>query len=702
MKGVALILFAAGAYVAVGEVTTVNPLSKVIDLLTSLEAKIVKDGEEEAKAYKEYEEWCDDAAKNTAFEIETAKTNKAKLEATIGKCSSDIEALTSKIEGLAASINSDESDLKKATLIREKEHADFLAAEKELMETVDTLDRAIGILEREMAKNPALMQVDSTSFKTLLQSLSTVIDAAALPGSDKKKLVALVQSQSESQSLDMDEQQADAEETLMTAGAPDPVAYKTHSTSIVDVLEDLKDKADAELSDLRKAETNGAHSYDMLKNSLEASIANGEKSLEEEKAAKGAAEEKKATAEGDLATTVKDLADAEAALAAIQASCMQVAADHEVTLKGRAEELAVLAKAKEILGETTAGAVEETYSLLQTAAASRAGSRADLAHSGVIVLIKKLARKHHSKALQKLASQVEALMQYGAKFGDDPFKKVKGLITSLIDRLMAEAAAEATEKAYCDEQMARTEEKKSELEADIDKLTAKIDSAAAASAKLKEEVKELQAELAALAKEQAEMDKLRTEQNAAYVDAKKDLELGLSGVGQALDVLRQYYGGAALLQAEQPPVPEKHVPAGGAGGGIIGILEVVESDFAANLAKEETQEADAAAEYEKITQENKVTKALQEQDVKYKTQEFKGLDKLIAELTADKDNLSTELAAVLEYYEKIKDRCIAKAETYEERKRRRDAEIAGLKEALSVLSGEALLQRDARRGAVRL
>jgi len=702
MKGVAVILLAAGAYVAVGEVTTVNPLSKVIDLLTSLEAKIVKDGEEEAKAYKEYEEWCDDAAKNTAFEIETAKTNKAKLEATIGKCSSDIEALTSKIEGLAASINSDEGDLKKATLIREKEHADFLAAEKELMETVDTLDRAIGILEREMAKNPALMQVDSTSFKTLLQSLSTVIDAAALPGSDKKKLVALVQSQSESQSLDMDEQQADAEETLMTAGAPDPVAYKTHSTSIVDVLEDLKDKADAELSDLRKAETNGAHSYDMLKNSLEASIANGEKSLEEEKAAKGAAEEKKATAEGDLATTVKDLADAEAALAAIQASCMQVAADHEVTLKGRAEELAVLAKAKEILGETTAGAVEETYSLLQTAAASRAGSRADLARSGVIGLIKKLARKHHSKALQKLASQVEALMQYGAKFGDDPFKKVKGLITSLIDRLMAEAAAEATEKAYCDEQMARTEEKKSELEADIDKLTAKLDESAAASAKLKEQVKELQVELAALAKEQAEMDKIRMEQNAAYLDAKKDLELGLSGVGQALDVLRQYYGGAALLQAEQPPVPEKHVPAGGAGGGIIGILEVVESDFAANLAKEETQEADAAAEYEKITQENKVTKALQEQDVKYKTQEFKGLDKLIAELTADKDNLSTELAAVLEYYEKIKDRCIAKAETYEERKRRRDAEIAGLKEALSVLSGEALLQRDARRGAVRL
>jgi len=691
-----LLFLAAIASVAVCEVATTNPLSKVIELLTSLEAKIIKEGEVEAKAYKEYIEWCDDATKNTAYEIETAKTKKADLEATISKCAGDISASASKIEDLAAAIASDGGDLKNATLIRDKENADFLAAEKELVDTVDTIDRAISILEREMAKNPALMQVDTSNFKALLQSLSTVIDAAALSSSDKKKLVALVQSQSESRSQDTEEQKADAEEALLGAGAPDPAAYKTHSTSIVDVLEDLKDKAEAELSDLRKAETNAAHNYNMLKTSLEASIANGEKNLGEEKAAEAAATEEKATAEGDLATTVKDLADAEAALATAQSTCMQVAADHEVTLKGRAEELEVLAKAKQILAETTAGAEEETYSFLQEATVSRLQTRADLAHVEVISLIKNLAQKHHSKALEKLASQIQVLMQYGAKFGDDPFKKVKGLITELIDRLMAEAAAEATEKAYCDEQMAKTEAKKSELESDIASLTAKIDKAAAASAQLKEEVKELQAELAALAKEQAEMDKIRAEQNAAYKDAKADLELGLSGVGKALDVLREYYGGAALLQAGQPPVPEKHEKAGGAGGGIIDILEVVESDFAANLAKEETQEADAVAEYEKITQENKVTKALKEQDVKYKTQEFKSLDKQLTELTSDKDSLSTELAAVLEYYEKIKDRCIAKAETYEERKRRREAEIAGLKEALQILSGEALLQKDTR------
>merc|ERR1711972_616593 len=154
---------------------------------------------------------------------------------------------------------------------------------------------------------------------------------------------------------------------------------------------------------------------------------------------------------------------------------------------------------------------------------------------------------------------------------------------------------------------------------------------------------------------------------------------------------------------QQPTPPKTHEKASGAGGSIINILEVCESDFATNLAKEETQESDAQADYEKTTQENKITKATKEQDVKYKTQEATSLDKLIAELSSDKDTTNTELAAVLEYFGKIKERCIAKPETYEERKARREQEIAGLKEALSILESEAaFLQRRHRMRGTRM
>merc|ERR1719442_374401 len=113
------------------------------------------------------------------------------------------------------------------------------------------------------------------------------------------------------------------------------------------------------------------------------------------------------------------------------------------------------------------------------------------------------------------------------------------------------------------------------------------------------------------------------------------------------------------------------------------------------------EEADSQSEYDKTTQENKITKTLKDQDVKYKTQEFTGLDKQIAELSSDRESTDTELGAVNDYYAKIKERCIAKPETYEERQRRRSAEIAGLKEALAILNDETAFMQRKHRGSFR-
>jgi len=319
----------------------------------------------------------------------------------------------------------------------------------------------------------------------------------------------------------------------------------------------------------------------------------------------------------------------------------------------------------------------------------------------VVTLVKKLAKEQRSSALAQLASRIAVVMRYGTAGGDDVFAKVKSLITELIDRLEKESASEATQKAYCDEQMAKTAEKKSELQADIAKLTTKIDQAAARSAKLKGEVATLQSELAALAKSQAEMDTTRSDQHAAFVQAKADLEEGISGIQGALSVLRDYYatsGSSSLLQdpLELAPPPELaplHTKAEGAGSSIVGILEVVESDFSKSLAEETVAEEEAQTTYEKVSQENKITKAMKDQDVKYKNQEATALDKDISENSSDKDGLLTELSAVLEYGEKLVSMCVAKPETYEDRSQRRQAEIAGLKEALNILNGESFLQR---------
>merc|ERR1712113_76859 len=324
-------------------------------------------------------------------------------------------------EELVAAIAADDAELKNATAIRKKENAEFTKNEAELMDCLDTLERAISILSKEMAKNPAaLAQIDTSSTQRLVQTLGAVIDAAGFAGADKTKLVALVQSQQGSQSDD-DEM-----------GAPAAATYKSHSSGIIDVLEDMKEKAESELKDLRNEETNSAHNYNMLKQSLEDQMAADTKDMEDEKAAKAEAEEGKATAEGDLTETVKLLKNTKDDLATASATCMQVAADHEATVKARNEELKAIATAKKILEETTAGAASQTYSMLQVA---RLQNRADLAGLEVVQMIRQLAKKHHSSALAQLASRMTAVIRFGAVGGEDPFVKVKGLIESMIAKL---------------------------------------------------------------------------------------------------------------------------------------------------------------------------------------------------------------------------------------------------------------------------
>jgi len=652
-----------------------NPLSTVFALLNDLSVKITKDGEAEQKAFTDYFEWCDETTKNTAYAIKTSDGEKAKLEATIGELTSGVSSAVLKIEDLAGSIAASEQELKDATTIRGKEASDFAANDKELVETIDALARASTILSKEMAKNPAsFAQVNSMSTQKALQALSALLDAASFNGQDQKRLAAFVQAHDSDDDED--------------AGAPAGAVYKNQSGGIVDVIEDLREKAEGQMSDLRKAEVTSRQNFAMLKNSLESQTADDNKNLEDEKTGKASAEEDKASAEKDLEVTSEDLATSGDQLATARSSCIQVAADHEATVAARKEELAVLAQARKILQESTSGAGSQTYSLLQVLE-----TRADLAGSEVVAAVKRLAKQQKSPALAQLAFRLSALVHQRGRA--DVFGKVKGLIQDMIAKLEKEGGADAEEKAWCDEQMSKTADKKSELEDDLAKASTRIDAADAKAATLRQELEVLAGELAALAKEQAELDKIRSDEHADYTTAKADLEQGLTGVRKALAALQEYYGASAsMLQEEQPAKPEHFSQASGAGGSIIDILQTVESDFATNLAKAEAEEDDAQASYEKVTQENKVTKTSKEGDEKYKTQSVKALAKTAAEYKGDRDTAATELAAVNEYYGKVKDRCIAKPETYEDRTARRAAEIQGLKQALSILENEAaLLQR---------
>merc|ERR1719253_1772597 len=208
----------------------------------------------------------------------------------------------------------------------------------------------------------------------------------------------------------------------------------------------------------------------MLAQSLTDEIKYGTKDMNKAKKDLGASAEAQATAEGDLAVTSKDLAEDTSTLATLHQDCTQGAEDFEAETKSRGEELKALATAKKVIVEVTSGAADQSYSFLQVSSGSKMSTGADLANFEAVRFVRDLATKQNSPALAQLATRMAQAMRAGSNSGD-PFAKVKGLISSMIEKLLQESQEDATEKAFCDKEMSETEAKKADKESNIEKLS---------------------------------------------------------------------------------------------------------------------------------------------------------------------------------------------------------------------------------------
>jgi len=298
--------------------------------------------------------------------------------------------------------------------------------------------------------------------------------------------------------------------------------------------------------------------------------------------------------------------------------------------------------------------------------------------------------------IQNLGKQFHSfgLMQLATVAGSDPFVKIRGLIEDMIAKLLKEAQEEATQKAFCDEEMGKSTKSQAEKTATIDKLQTRIDGATATIAQLTEAVKTLESEVASIDAAQAEATKIRTQESTDNKKAIADFSQSADAVVRAMGVLKSFYEGAALIQTSRPSF-------GGAksdtGSSIISVLEVAESDFTRLLAETETAEDAAADAYAQQTKENEVSKATKLADAKAKRSEIKSLTVQLGHSNEDHASTSSELDAVNSYIDKLKPQCEEKAMSYAEKKAAREAEISGLKEALEILEGNGSFLQSQKR-----
>merc|ERR1719191_2334631 len=154
--------------------------------------------------------------------------------------------------------------------------------------------------------------------KKLVSTLGSIVESAMLTGQQKKRLRSFLQEHQK----DKDD---DSEDFSLKSSLRQPqakvVAYESQSGGIMDLLEETKDKAEAELSDCRKSEMEAKHSYDMVKQSLENEISTKKEKLAECQAQKSSNEEAKAAAEGEKGETAKSKAIDTETLDTLKSEC---------------------------------------------------------------------------------------------------------------------------------------------------------------------------------------------------------------------------------------------------------------------------------------------------------------------------------------------------------------------------------------------
>lgn len=566
--------------------SAITPVQKVIEMMNGMLEKGKKEKHEEQVQFAAYKQFCDDTTVEKKRAIEEANEQIDVLKADIEKYTATAAKLTKEIAEHDEDISVWQGDIKAATKVREIEKADYDATHTDYSESVDALERAIAVLKKQAHDRKQASLIQLKNLKLIPNDAKKVIDAFL---------------------------QQDPDEGLAVS-APEANAYEFQSGGVVEMLEKLLDKFIEERTTLEKEEMNSKHAYDMLMQDLNAQVSQAETDRDEKAEFKAETLQSKADAQGDLQDTTTTRDADEKYLGDLTATCEQKASDFESRQQLRAEEIEAIEKAIEIIssGAVSGNADKHLPGLVQTSFAQLRSASTTAAQNRVAVYLRKQADTLGSRVLSALATRVES----------DPFAKVKKMIKDLIVKLMEEANEEAEHKGWCDTELSTNEQTRKEKTQAVETLHAEIDELEASIAKLTEDITELTQAVAELDAAMSKATKLRQEEKAKNTETIADSQEAQTAVAQALTVLKEFYAKAAEATSfvQQPEIfDEPYKGMQSENGGVVGMLEVIESDFARLEADTKAAEASAQKEYDEFMTDSEVDKTEKSTDIEHKT-----------------------------------------------------------------------------------
>jgi len=681
-------------------------VNKVITMMSDLQKQVLDEGEKEAASYEKFACFCKDTTTEKTEAITKGTDEQTALVADLGSWSANRDALDASIIAIQKIIKETENAMSKSAKERKATLDIYAANSNDLTGALEALQGAIDVMKS--SKTPSLVQLDSIA--NTVRTAAALSDALGLEDSAKiQRNVGFFLQQNPEVPMEN---------------------YKFHGDSVITTLEDLQKAFRKQKQDLDKAEVTSVSEHNsFMQEKTDLNTAKN-KNLEDDKEKRQKKIADIARASAELTVVSADLLDDKQYLAELAQMCMDKAKTWDGRSKVRADELSAITAALTIIKSTVADktssaslrfaqqgvsvkmaeqvassdfvmeAIEEAseevdspttgpVAFLQRGVQRHQVSPDNGARQLMINILKTSGAKLHSTLLVSLAGQISA----------DPFIKIKQLIQELIERLLAEEASEGNQKGWCDKATADATQKRDYAAEKVEELNGEMANLEAVRNKLRMEINILGTEITDLNKNRKAATAMRTEEKNENEATVLEAEAGLEALNMAIDILDKFYKTAAkatvdlgLVQGPADDAPdagfdngEAYTGAGGAAGGILGMLDVIKSDFERTISETKKAEDKGAAEYRDFMTASGISLAEKTMAKEEKTKQKDNAIEDLEEADTSLDSQAIILSTAIKELRDLKPTCIDTGMSYEERVARREDEIESLKKALCVL-----------------
>jgi hypothetical protein len=462
--------------------TEANPIRKVVTILQDMKKELEDEGDVEKGMFEKFMCYCDGNTEGMSKAVEEAGQKitelKSKLEAEKAeKAQLDQELVQHKLDRESA-----KGDLEQATLLREKEHAEYVEATGDQGANIAALGGAIEALAKGMGaflqapRNPRLARVVRAS--------------AAVDDYEKQDLLALLE------------------------GKQNPFGdYSSQSGEIVGMLKAMKDEMDKDLKGAVSAEEEAQKGFDELAAAKKSEIAANSEAIESKTVRSGNLAVSVTTTADDIEDTTGEMKETEAFVANLASQCALKKKEWAERCAMRAEEIAAVSQAIKILNDDDAlDLFKKTLSLAQSSSLrflqTSASQAVTLRATRALAAVASKDAKH--------AQQI-ALIQFALKAKAVDFSKILAQIDGMVKVLAEEQATDDETKAFCSKEIGAKDAEQADTEEAIAQSTAAIEDMTEESATLASEIASLQKEIKALDKAVAEATEQRKEEHSEFL-----------------------------------------------------------------------------------------------------------------------------------------------------------------------------------------